>query len=287
LTSMGYHRFEDLPLKTKEGRRVDVEVLSTPYSPGSDDILQLSLHDLSERKRAEERLREVNQSLVRMNEDLQQFAYAASHDLSEPLRQISLHLQLLVTSQGQLDAEASQNIDFCLQGVQRMQVLLADLLAYVRAGEVHEDVALVDGNTALQQTLENLQAAIAQSGAVITADRLPAIRVYEGHFLQILQNLLSNALKYRNEQPPVIHVSATSRDGTWVFAVRDNGIGIDPQYHQQIFGIFKRLHGHQYEGTGMGLAICEKIIKRYGGRIWVESEPEKGSTFFFTLGKES
>ncbi len=287
LTNMGYHRFEDLSLQTKEGQQVDVDVLSTVSPVGGDDLFQLTLHDLSERKRIEATLRDVNQSLVRMNENLQQFAYAASHDLSEPMRQISLYLQLLdATLQGQVNAEARQHLDFCLQTAQRMRVLLEDLLAYVRAGEIQGEIPFIDGNVVFRQAVENLQETITKKGAVITADPLPVIPAYEGHFMEILQNLLSNALKYCEAPTPTIHVSATQQDGVGVFSVRDNGIGIDPQYQRQIFGIFKRLHGEQYDGTGIGLAICQKIVERYGGRIWVESAPEQGSTFFFTLDKE-
>src|SRR5262249_873693 len=288
LTSMGYHRFEDLPLNTKAGRQVHVDLVSTLYPAGNEDVLQFSLLDLTERKRAEETLLEANQSLLRTNEDLRQFAYAASHDLREPLRQVSIYVQLLASQhQGQLDGEARQYIEYFLQGAQHMQLLLGDLSAYVQAGGAEGEPPLIVCNAVLQQTLQTLQTAIEESGAVITASLLPTIRVHNGHFVQILQNLFSNALKYRNEQTPTIHVSATQREGTWMFAVRDNGIGIASQYHTQIFGVFKRLHGHQYPGTGMGLAICQKIIERYGGRIWVESEAGKGATFFFTFSKET
>lgn len=287
LTSIGYRRFEDSFLITKEGQRVDVDLLSIPYPAGGDDILQFSLHDLTERKRAEETLQEINQSLLRSNEEFRQFAYAASHDLREPLRQISIYTQLLVplyTDSG--DAEARQYVEYCLQGVQRMQMLLEDLSTYLRAGEAAGEPPLIDCNVVLQRTLENFQPLIAENGAVITANLLPSIRVHEGHFVQILQNLLSNAIKYRGEQTPQIHIFAAQRERGWLFAVRDNGMGIEPQYHTAIFQVFKRLHGREYEGTGMGLAICQKIIEHYGGRIWVESERGNGSTFFFTFDKE-
>jgi two-component system CheB/CheR fusion protein len=284
LTRVGYRRFEDLSLPTKEGRAVAVDLVSTLYPAGTKEVVQLRLHDLTERKQAEEALRVANRALVRTNEDLRQFAYAASHDLREPLRQISVYIQLLATTyEGQLDAQARQYLDTCLHGAQRMQLLLHDLLAYVRISEAQGAPPLTDANHVLQQTLEKLQAEIAESGAVITADPLPTLPVHEAHLLQLFQNLLSNAVKYRSKAAPLIHVSATRRAGTWVWSVRDNGIGIEPQYHTRVFGIFTRLHGHEYAGTGMGLAICQKIVERYGGRIGVESALGEGATFYFTL----
>jgi two-component system CheB/CheR fusion protein len=288
LTSVGYRRVEDVSFVTKADSRIDVDLVSTIYPAGDADVLQFSLHDLTERKRAETTLREANRSLVRINEDLQQFTYAASHDLREPLRQVSIYVQLLAEmDHEQLDAEVRQYVEYCLQGTRRMQTLLDDLSAYVRAGKAEGEPMPVDCNVVLQKTLENMQAAVAESGAVITSSLLPTVRAHEGHLIELFQNLLSNALKYRSEQTPAIYVSATQRDSVWVFAVRDDGIGIDPRYHSQIFGIFKRLHGQEYDGTGMGLAICQKIVERYGGRIWVESEAGKGATFFFTLSEEA
>lgn len=287
LTSVGYRRFEDVSLFTKAGQRVDVDLLSIPYPAGGEDILQFSLHDLTERKQAEKTLHEVNQSLLRSNEELRQFAYAASHDLREPLRQVSVYTQLLASQcKDAVDTEAQQYIEYCLQGAQRMQLLLEDLSTYLRAGEAAGEPPLIDCNAVLQRTLKSLQPMITENGAVITASLLPSIRVHEGHLVQILQNLLSNAIKYRGEQTPQIHISAAQRERGWLFAIQDNGMGIEPQYHTAIFQVFKRLHGREYEGTGMGLAICQRIIEHYGGRIWVESERGKGSTFLFTFDKE-
>jgi light-regulated signal transduction histidine kinase (bacteriophytochrome) len=157
----------------------------------------------------------------------------------------------------------------------------------VQFSEATGEPPLLDCNAVLHQTLQTLQAIITESGAEITVDPLPTIRVHEVHFTQLIKNLLSNALKYRSALPPRIQVSATRHEDTWVFAVRDNGVGIDPQYHTRIFGLFKCLHGQEYAGTGMGLAICAKIVERYGGRIWVESEAGTGATFLFTLGQEA
>jgi two-component system CheB/CheR fusion protein len=287
LVNVGYQRFAELSLATKAGTPVEVELISTLYPAGNKDVIQFRLHDLTVSKQAEVTLRATNQSLIRINSDLRQFAYAASHDLREPLRQISVYLQLLATTvEDPVDAEVRQYLAYGLQGVQRMQGLLHDLLAYVRISETTGDPPPLDCSAVLQQTLESFQAAITESGAEITVDPLPVLHVHEVHFAQLVQNLLSNALKYRSTHPPRIQVSATPQADTWLFAVRDNGMGIDPQYHTRIFELFKRLHGQEYPGTGMGLAICARIVERYGGRIWVESEADQGATFLFTLGTE-
>src|SRR6185369_9358285 len=210
LVSVGYRRFEDLSLPTTAGRLVAVDLVSTLYPAGTKEVVQLRLHDLTERKQAEEALRTANRALVRTNEDLRQFAYSASHDLREPLRQISVYIELLVTTYGgQLDAAARQYLDTCLHGAQRMQLLLHDLLAYVRISETVGDPPLTDANHVLQQTLENLQAAIAESGAVIMVDPLPTFPVHEAHLLLLFQNLLSNAVKYCSEAALLIHFSGT------------------------------------------------------------------------------
>lgn len=242
-----------------------------------------------ERQRAEaaqQALIESNRALRRANEDLNQFAYSASHDLQEPLRMVSIYSQLLKRRYaGRLDAQADEFIGYTVRGAQRMEMLVRDLLAYTRAADVgEEEGGLVDCNTILERTLANLQAAIADAEAVVTTTALPVVRAHEVHLMQLFQNLISNAIKYRSERTPRIDVSAVRQEDEWVFSVRDNGIGIDPRYGRQIFGIFKRLHGAgRYPGTGIGLAICQKIVERYGGRIWVESEVGSGSTFYFTL----
>ena len=209
LASTSYHRFEEISFYGKEGHQVQVDLVSIRYLAGSRDVLQFSLHDVTERKQVENTLREANQSLLRTNEELRQFTYAASHDLREPLRQVAIYAQLLAsTYKDRLDAEAHQCIEYCLQGVQHMQLLVEDLSIYMQAGEAEGELLLIDCNAVLQQTLENLQPMITENGAVITASLLPTIRVHEGHFIQILQNLMSNAIKYRGEQPPQIYISA-------------------------------------------------------------------------------
>jgi light-regulated signal transduction histidine kinase (bacteriophytochrome) len=223
--------------------------------------------------------------LQRSNEDLRQFAYAASHDLREPLRMVAIFCQLLQRRyQGQLDAQADQFIDYAVEGAQRIDRLVKDLRDYVQVADGTEaGDTVTDCLAVLHNTLRHLEAAIQHTKAVVTWGDLPHISVHEVHLLQLFQNLLENALKYRSEVPPRLHLSAERQGEQWRFAVQDNGIGIDPKYATQVFGVFKRLHGPEHPGTGIGLAICQKIVERYGGRIWVESEVGKGSTFYFTL----
>jgi PAS domain S-box-containing protein len=241
--------------------------------------------DITERKRAEEKLRLALADLGRSNKDLEQFAYVASHDLQEPLRMVSSYTQLLARRyQGQLDASANKFIAYAVDGANRMQRLIEDLLAYSRVGARAKGFERIDCTAALDRALANLKAAIDASGAVVTHGPLPAV-VHDNLLLvQLFQNLIGNAIKFHVEAPPRVHVTAEQKAEEWVFAVRDNGIGIDPQYAQRIFTIFQRLHtNEEYSGTGIGLAICKKIVERRGGRIWVESQPGSGSTFYFTV----
>ena len=198
---------------------------------------------------------------------------------------ITIYSQLLLKSyRGQLDGEAATFTAVITEGTDRMLALLADLLAYTQlTGDTRGPAGSVDLNQVFQKALENCRAAIDETAATVTSDALPAVLGEESHFLQLFQNLISNALKYRGEVPPHIHVSAEKQNGLWRIAVKDNGVGIAPDYHKKIFGVFKRLHGRSIAGTGMGLAICQRVVERYGGRIWVESEPDHGATFYFTL----
>jgi light-regulated signal transduction histidine kinase (bacteriophytochrome) len=232
---------------------------------------------LVERKRSEE-------ALERSNEDLERFAYAASHDLKEPLRLIGSYVQLLQKKYGnRLGPEADEYIGYVVSSVKRMDELIGDLLTYSRIGTRDHEFEESDCEAILKWTIMNLQMAIQENGAVITHDSLPTLHADQSHVIQLFQNLLSNAIKYRGTEPPQIHVSA-KRDGNhWLFSIQDNGLGIEPKYHKQIFGIFQRLHGRELPGTGIGLAVCQRILERHGGRIWVDSEPGKGSTFYFTL----
>jgi PAS domain S-box-containing protein len=282
---------QSTPFITRSGRLLGM--FSTHYrAPRSFDERNLRLldmlaqqaADLVERQSAEQELRSINDELRRSNEDLNQFAYAASHDLQEPLRMITSYSQMLVKGyRGDLDEEADLCVKFITAGTQRMRELLADLLVYTQVNDAAGGTELVDLNQVLEKEIENLKTSIDESKAVVTHDELPTVRGHEAHFLQIFQNLISNAVKYRTARPPRIHIAACRSDDAWLFSVADNGIGIDPAYHQTIFGVFKRLHGREVPGTGIGLAICQRAVERYGGRIWVESQIDHGSTFYFTL----
>ena len=237
---------------------------------------------------ARQKLEESVAELGRSNADLQQFAYVASHDLQEPLRMVSSYTQLIARRyKGKLDADADEFIAFAVDGANRMQRLILDLLAYSRvntAGRQFEPTAM---ETVLKAALNNLTNAVKESQAIITHDPLPAVMGDDKQLAQLFQNLLSNAVKFGGAQPPRIHISAKQTDGEWLFSVRDHGIGLDPQYADRIFVIFQRLHTREeYPGTGIGLAICKKIVERHGGRIWVESELGKGATFYFTMRDE-
>jgi signal transduction histidine kinase len=229
------------------------------------------------------------EELQRSNEDLQQFAYVASHDMKEPMRMISSYASLLQRRyEGRLGEDADTYIGFIVDGVRRMNLLITDLLEYSRAGDTkNEQSTQVDPEIVLAGVLDNLKVTIADAKATITHDRLPVVSYDPVRLSQLLQNLIGNAVKYRSpDRPPVIHISAVLREDETVFSVRDNGPGIAPEHLETIFGIFKRLHGKDVEGTGIGLAMCRKIAERHGGRIWVESEPGQGSTFRFTVPRE-
>jgi PAS domain S-box-containing protein len=288
----GIRAVQSTPIMRRDG--VLIGMLSTHFKKrrrfGERDLRLLDLlvrqaADLIEKIRAEEDLRTLNAALLRANEDLNQFAFAASHDLQEPLRMITAYSQLLLKGyRGQLDGEAFTCVGFITEGTTRMRELLADLLAYTQVmGDGHEFAESVDLNLAFQKALQNCKARAEETGAMVTSDSLPSVRGHEPHFIQLFQNLISNGLKYRSERPPHMHVSAVNNDGVWRFAVADNGVGIAPEYHKYIFGVFKRLHGRNIPGTGIGLAICLRVVEKYGGEIWVESEVDKGATFYFTL----
>jgi len=274
--------------RTKDGKILTVSLTVSPIRDSSGTIVGASkvARDITETERQAQALREANAALIRSNADLQQFAYSASHDLQEPLRMVSTYGELLQKKfSGTLGPKGDEYIGYMIQGALRMEQLLRDLRAYTQASmtgqEATEDI---DAGEILDKALMNLGATINQSEASITRTDLPCVRMYEFQLEQVFQNLIGNAIRYRASAPPRIHVAAVQRGTEWLFSVQDNGIGIDPQYKEQIFGIFKRLHStSEYPGTGMGLAICERIIQRSGGRIWVESEVGQGSTFFFTI----
>ena len=242
--------------------------------------------DLTSRKEAEEALARQMEALARSNAELQQFAYVASHDLQEPLRKITGFCQLLARRyQGQLDERADEYIAFVVDGTARMQQLINDLLTYSQVGRGDKDVAQVDCNVIVEQVRLDLAAAIDESGAeVVVAGELPTVTGRPTQLAQLFVNLVANAVKFHGAAPPRVVISAERRGAEWRFAVSDNGIGIEPQYADRIFGVFQRLHTRaEYPGTGIGLAVCKKIVEVQGGRIWFESEPGVGTTFYWTM----
>lgn len=241
--------------------------------------------DISAREKTEEALARQAEELARSNAELEQFAYVASHDLQEPLRMVASYTQLLARRyKGKLNSDADEFIGFAVDGAMRMQTLIRDLLSYSRVTTKRRPFQLTATKAACDAALENLQKSIEDSGAMVKVGSLPSVLADTTQLTQLFQNLIGNALKYRNEREPEIHVAAKLNGDQWVFSVQDNGIGIDPQYSERIFQMFQRLHTRkEYSGTGIGLAICRKIVEHHGGRIWVESQPGHGSTFLFTI----
>ena len=241
--------------------------------------------EISNRQRAESALLKSNQELARSNAELEQFAYVASHDLQAPLATIASYAQLLEKRyKDQLDSKATKFIGNIVQGCTRMQTLIDDLLEYSRVGRSQKPFQLTDCNHAVEQALANLQGAIRQTQAVVTYSELPAVMGDISQLVQLFQNLVGNSIKYRHDAPPMGHITACKQEKDWLFSVSDNGIGIATQHQARIFQIFQRLHTQkEYSGTGIGLAICQKIVERHGGYIWVESKSDQGSTFYFTL----
>ncbi len=241
--------------------------------------------DITHRKVVEENLLKLNEELKRSNIDLQQFAYATSHDLQEPLRVIAGFIKLLAKRyKDKLDAKADEFINLTLEGISRMDTLIKDLLAYSQIGTKGKTFKVTDCTTVLENALANLKTAIEENDANITYDNLPVVMADATQLGSLFQNLIANAIKFKSNQKPHIHISSKKNDGEWLFSIKDNGIGIDPKDAERIFIIFQRLHTKsEYPGTGIGLAICKRIVERHGGKIWVESEKGKGSTFYFTL----
>jgi PAS domain S-box-containing protein len=230
--------------------------------------------------------KEIERELRSANADLEQFAYSASHDLQEPLRTIKVFSQLLAASgRGKLDVTSLEYLDNVISGATRMEALVRDLLIYARTSSLQKPAEPTDANEAMQAALENLKGAIEETGAIIDVERLPTLPVHPTQLELLFQNLISNAIKYRKPNvTPAVHIACRKANAQCLFSVRDNGIGIEQQYKERIFGLFKRLHASDnHSGTGIGLALCRRVVERHNGRIWVESEPGKGSTFYFTL----
>jgi PAS domain S-box-containing protein len=273
----------------KDGTEVPIELTISPAGLDDKRFFAAFLHDISERLAAEAALAEQQKELERSNAELQQFAYVASHDLQEPLRMVASYTQLLAKRyQGKLGADADEFIHFAVDGAQRMQTLINDLLAYSRVGTRGKPFEPVDISEVLAVAQANLKVAIEESGAeVVVAGAMPTIDADRTQMIQLMQNLIGNAIKFRRpDSKPRVTVSAQPDPATkmWHFTVADNGIGIDPEHHERIFVIFQRLHTREhYQGTGIGLAVCRKIVERHEGKIWVESGEGEGSTFHFTL----
>ncbi len=269
----------------KDGSAFPVEISLSPLVSDEVVLVSSAIRDVTERKHTEDALKQSAADLARSNADLEQFAYVASHDLQEPLRAVSGCLQLLQQRcQGQLEARADELITHAVDGSSRMHHLIGDLLAYARVNTRGKDLEPTDCGTTLKEALANLATAIQESGAVVTHGALPIVAADRMQLRQVFQNLIGNAIKYRGERPPEVHIDVEHHTGEYQFTVRDNGIGIDPQYFERIFGIFQRLHTRtEYPGTGIGLALCRKIIERHGGRIWVASQLGNGATFCFTI----
>jgi light-regulated signal transduction histidine kinase (bacteriophytochrome) len=260
----------------------------SPLTNADGVLVTAAIRNIAVRKAAEAHLRETVDELRRSNEELAHFAYVASHDLQEPLRMVSSYTQLLSNRYGdQLDSEAREFIAFAVDGANRMQRLIQDLLAFSRVGTQGHELVATSAEEALDRALIDLRAAIEESGTVVTHDALPVVLADPVQLTQLFQNLIGNGIKYQDVRVPEIHVSvAADGPASWAFSVRDNGIGIAPEYFERIFGMFQRLHGRgEFTGTGIGLAICRKIVERHGGTISVASNRGEGTTFRFTLAR--
>ncbi len=281
---------------TKDGKKIPVEVNNRLFTQNGKTVALAISRDITERRKAEKSMQEYQhdletqvkkrtEELAKSNKELENFAYIASHDLREPLRTITSFLQLLERQyKDQLDNDANEFIEFAVNGAKRLDDMIYDLLEYSKISSHERSFNRVNCEKIFNEALMNLKASIDENSAVITHDTLPVINGDEQLILQLFQNLLSNAIKYRREEIPRIHLSVVKENDHYHFSLKDNGIGMDPKHSKKIFTIFQRLHGRgEYEGTGIGLAISQKIVQQHGGEIWAESKPGKGSIFHFTI----
>jgi PAS domain S-box-containing protein len=279
----------ELAGRRKDGTEFPIEIglghVNTPEGPLAFGMVS----DISERRKAADDLKRVNEELRRSYVEIEQFAHVASHDLQEPLRMVTGYLQLIERRYApHLDDDGKEFIGFAVDGAKRMKALIRDLLEFFRVGTNPANLRAVAGDFILQNALDNLKTAIEESGAQITADPLPTIVGDPVLLAQVFQNLIANAIKFRKDAAPAIHVCACRQANDWIFSVRDTGIGIEPRHLDRIFRIFERLHtAEDYSGSGIGLAITKKVVERHGGRIWVESQPGKGSTFYFSISAKA
>jgi len=288
----------DIPLILVSGTLGDVTAVECIKQGATDYVLKNSLARLPESARralkerkirqgsrlAHEELAKKAEELARSNAELEQFAYVASHDLQEPLRMVANYTQLLAERyRGKLDDQADKFIHYAVDGAARMQTLIQDLMAFSRAGRQESNLKSTDCNEVVKQALRSLQVAVQESGAIVTSDDLPVVMASTGQLLQVFQNLIGNAIKFRSTEPPVIHIGKERKGIEWAFSVTDNGISIAPENREIVFAVFRRLHTHtEYSGNGIGLAICKRIVEQAGRKIWVEPQAAPGTTFKFT-----
>ncbi|NIP72957.1 MAG: PAS domain S-box protein [Gammaproteobacteria bacterium] len=275
----------ELSARRKDGTELPVELSLIPVHAEGQQLVTVGVRDVTERHRVRETLEHHARELERSNAELEQFAYVASHDLQEPLRMVASYAQLLQRRyMDRLDEDAQEFIGYMVDGATHMQDLINDLLAYSRVGTRGKPFSVTRASMAVQRALGNLHRLIEDSGAKAIVGELPELVADEAQLVQLFQNLIGNGIKFRGEAPPVVRVGCERGDGEFRFYVRDDGIGIDPKFAERVFLLFQRLHGkREYPGTGIGLAICKRIVERHAGRIWVESRPGSGSTFWFTI----